>query len=271
MVKRGFVSINEGQVHVRTGGDDHSNPPLVLLHASPSSSKSLEPLIRSLTPDHSVIAPDTLGNGDSPDPATNDPDVEYYADAMDRMADALNLETINLYGTHTGAHIAIEWAIRNPDRVDRLILDGLAHFPDDQRQEFKDHYAPPQSPDASGSQFHWAWQFIRDQMIFYPYYKKDAEHLRSGGTFDPVILHGLVMDVLNSLETYHLPYQAVFRHNLTARLPLVTVPTLCLGREDDHLDDGMALALQSLMNVTHMTLGAELSQAAAIISFIEQS
>lgn len=268
MIERGFVSIAEGQVHYRTAGKRVDDSALVLLHASPSSSQSLEPLITELAKTHFVIAPDTLGNGDSPAPNVDAPDVAYYADAMDRVSQALGLSSVNVYGTHTGAHIAIEWAIRNPKRVEKLIIEGLAHFTDELRQEFLEHYAPPQSPDESGAQFHWAWQFIRDQMIFFPYYKKDAEHLRTGGTFNAAVLHGLVLDVLNSLETYHLPYQAVFQHDLNARLPLVKVPALCLGNEQTHLDAGMLLALDTITNVTKMTTSEQLSQSDAIAMFI---
>ena len=268
MIIRDFVAINEGQVHLRAAGVGNTDVPLVLLHASPSSSKSLEVLIRSLGQTHHVVAPDTLGNGESPAPARTDPDVAYYADAMDRMADALSIDKINLYGTHTGAHIAVEWAIQNPTRVNKLILEGLAYFPSDLRQEFLELYAPPKLPDELGSQFHWAWQFIRDQMIFFPYYRKDADHLRSGGTFDPNTLHELVMDVLNSLDTYHLPYQAVFSHDLATRLPLVTAHTLCLVSEEMHLDAGMALALESLKNADQISINGGLSRSEAIAKFI---
>jgi pimeloyl-ACP methyl ester carboxylesterase len=268
LIERAFVTIAEGQVHYRTAGRRDGRPAVFLLHASPSSSQSLEPLIAALGDRFFVVAPDTLGNGQSPAPAVAAPDVPYYADALDRVAEALGVQSLSVYGTHTGAHIAIEWAIRNPGRVQRLILEGLAHFDDALRREFQARYAPPRSPDASGSQFPWAWQFIRDQMIFFPYYKQDAAHLRTGGTFDPVVLHNLVMDVLNSLETYHLAYQAVFQHDLESRLPLIAVLTLCLGNPDEHLDEGMSLALEKIPEVRRRDVGPDATRSQEIGTFL---
>ena len=228
-VDRGFTRIADGQVHYMMAGTRTSRPPLICLHASPASSKSLLPLIREFSRSHFVIAPDTLGNGQSDAPESIQPDLAYYAGAMDRFCEALGLETIDVYGQHTGAHIAAEWAILNPTRVRRVALDQLAVLSETEQADFLQHYAPVKMPDETGSQFHWAWNFIRDQMIFFPYYKKDAEHLRAGGTFNPETLHELTLDVLNSLKTYHMAYGAVFRHQLADRLPLLTQPALWIS------------------------------------------
>ena len=42
-VRRSFVDVPHGQVHVRSAGD--GGVPLVMLHASPFSAKVLEPLV----------------------------------------------------------------------------------------------------------------------------------------------------------------------------------------------------------------------------------
>lgn len=270
MIERSFTTIDLGQVHLRSAGAHHGGRPIILLHASPASSKSFTPLLEQLGQTRHVIAPDTLGNGESPPPGIADPDIGYYADAMQQAMRGLGHDRVDVYGTHTGAHIGIEWAIRHPDMVQSLTLEGLAHFSATQRQEFLDHYAPPKSPDATGSQFHWAWQFIRDQMIFFPYYRRDAEHLRTGGSFDADVLHQLVMDVLNCLETYHLPYQAVFQHDLANRLPLVPVSTLCLVSNDGHMDDGIRLAMTAINTIAKKSVTDTPARAAAISAFTDQ-
>ena len=163
-----------------------------------------------------------------------------FADMTARGSEALGLERPVLYGTHTGAHIAIEWALARPSDVRAMVLDGVALFDRATREEFLERYAPPQKPDETGAQFHWAWSFIRDQMLFFPHYKKDAEHLRAGGTLDPAVLHELVLEVLNNLETYHLPYEAVFRHEVRAALSRIRVPTLVLGDAQSALDPATA-------------------------------
>lgn len=263
---RSFVRIAEGQVHYRHAGPADARP-LVMLHASPASSLSLLPLAAEL-PGQRLILPDTPGNGQSCAPALPTPDLAHYADMLDRAMTALGVETLDLYGTHTGAHIAIEWAIAKPDRVRTLILDGVALFTPETRAEFLAHYAPPQTPDASGTQFPWAWNMIRDQMIFWPHFKKDAAHLRKDGEFDPRTLHSLTLDLLNNLETYHQPYEAVFRHEPLVRLPLITTPSLWLQGKDGPLDTDASQAIAAMRRVKVVTVSSFADRAAAIIRLL---
>ncbi|MEL7028538.1 MAG: hypothetical protein AAGL49_04845, partial [Pseudomonadota bacterium] len=44
-VDRAFARVGDARVHYRAAGAASSGPPLVMLHASPSSSRSLLPLI----------------------------------------------------------------------------------------------------------------------------------------------------------------------------------------------------------------------------------
>jgi pimeloyl-ACP methyl ester carboxylesterase len=213
---------------------------MVLMHASPSSSRSLEPLMKALDTSFDLTAFDTPCNGQSCAPSVDAPSMADFADMIARGSETLGLERPVLYGTHTGAHVALEWALARPDETLALVIDGLALFDDATRAEFLARYAPPQKPDETGAQFHWAWNFIRDQMLFFPHYKKDAEHLRAGGTLDPAVLHELVLDVLGNLETYHLPYEAVFRHEAREALTQLSVPTLVLGDSDSALDPATA-------------------------------
>ena len=60
-VERAFARIAEGQVHYRVVRGDDTLPPIVLLHASPSSSRSTAPLAEALAfTGRTIIAPDTL-------------------------------------------------------------------------------------------------------------------------------------------------------------------------------------------------------------------
>ncbi len=82
-------------------------PPLWMMDAAPASSRSLEPLIASLAGGRRICAPDTPGIGDSTPLAAASPEIADYADAMLRTLDALSLETVDVYGFHTGPHIAV--------------------------------------------------------------------------------------------------------------------------------------------------------------------
>jgi pimeloyl-ACP methyl ester carboxylesterase len=268
LIDRGFVRLAEGLMHYRSAGDENSRP-LVMLHASPASSQSLEPLAWVVAARRRVLMPDTPGNGASCPPAAAEPDLPAYADMIDRFCDALGLDEIDVYGTHTGAHIAIEWAIANPRRVRRVILDGVAILSVEDRAEFLERYAPSRAPDAAGTQFAWAWNLVRDQMIFWPHYKQDAAHLRTGGQFEPALLHALTLDLLGALPTYHQPYRAVFRHDPLARLPLVTQRILWLQAGHGPIDSNAERAIAVLQSAIVVPAGDDTARGAAIADFLD--
>ena len=250
-IERGFVTIREGQVHYRrtaaaavaaTASQQEAPPPVWMVHASPASSISLVGLMSALGATRDIIAPDTLGNGDSAPADIDEPDISYYADSSWRVMDALGLEYVDLYGTHTGAHIVAEMAIAQPGRVRRMVLDGVAMFEPAQKSEYLAHYAPAMAPDPTGSQFHWALQFVRDQGWFFPYFRRDAAHNRGLAAPSADALHRTTVEVLKALRTYHLAYRAAFSHDAHARLPLLAVPTLAMADASDPLSVGVPLA-----------------------------
>lgn len=255
-IDRAFVRIEEGPVHYRLKKAEMNAValPLYMVHAGPVSSASLAPLMKTLSGKRSVLAPDTLGFGDSAPPQPDAPDLEYYADSVIRILDALEIDKVDYFGSHTGANIGVEIAISHPDRVRRLILDGIAVFDKQFRKELLENYAPERTPDEYGSQFQWAWQFIRDQSLFFPYYKRDAEHRLDNGVMPPEMLHDFTLDVLKALRTYHLGYRAVFRHDITARLPLVEQPVLLIEHETHPMTEFANDAVGRLKNANKYTV-----------------
>jgi pimeloyl-ACP methyl ester carboxylesterase len=233
-IKRRFVDIADGlQVHYReigTGGT-----PLVMLHPSPASAKGLEPLMRALSARRRVIAPDTLGNGDSSPPREAAPTLDVFVRGHQQAIDALGLESFDLYGSHTGAAIAAELAIALPGRVRRLILDGVSLYTPAQRADMLEHHAPPVKIDHEGSQLQWVWHFVRDGFLFWPWYKRGAAHTRNVGLPSADALHDKVVEVLKAARSYHLSYRAAIASDKEARLPLVKVPTLLACARTDML------------------------------------
>jgi len=235
-VRRGFVEIAEGQVHYREAGWQHTaKPPLVMFHASPASALTLEPLLRVLGRSRRVIAADTLGNGDSAAPASDRVDLAYFAGAHMRALDALGIAACDLYGTHTGANIAIEVAIARPAQVGAMILDGVSLYGDDEQADLVANYVPQVSIDAQGSQFNRLWHFVRDAYLFWPWYRQDAAHRRKGGLPDAQALHDKAVEVFKGARTFHLAYRASLAYRKKERLPLVRVPTLIACARGDML------------------------------------
>jgi pimeloyl-ACP methyl ester carboxylesterase len=246
--ERAFVTIREGQVHLRrsvpapgAAAATRGAMPrtLWMLHASPASSITLEPLIRHLGDSRQVIAPDTLGNGDSAPAAPDVPDIEYYAGSSLRVMDALGIETADLYGSHTGAHIAVEMALAQPERFGRIVLDGIGLFPPPLKQRLLAQYAPAVTPDFFGSQVHWAWHFVRDQAWYFPYFARDPHYLRAVEPPSAEALHRTTVEVLKAIGTYHHAYRAAFAHPDRDRLPLLTHETLAMADDTDPLKVGV--------------------------------
>ena len=280
-ILRGFVSIDEGQAHYRRrtitpsaeAASGASPLPLWMIHASPSSSLELTGLMRALS-SRDCIAPDTLGNGDSAPAKPAVPDMPYYADASFRVMDALGIEQVDLYGSHTGAHIAVEMAIAQPARVRRVILDGIGMFSAETKAEYLARYAPAITPDEFGSQFLWALQFVRDQGWFFPYFKRDTAHLRNVDPAPAESLHATVVEVLEAIKTYH---RAAFAHPDRERLPKVTAPTLVMADDVDPLRVGVSEAAallphaQSAIIENSMAADGLARKAKRIMEFLDRN
>lgn len=232
MIRRGFVDFDLGQIHYRHAGAPEA-PPLLMLHASPGSSRQLEPLITQMAGQFRVIAPDTMGNGDSMPPPGDRPEIADYASAVMATADKLGLERFRLYGTHTGARIACEIALTRPDRVDRLILDGFGVYAPDDVDEILERYAPEMAPDQQGAFVLQAWQFCRDQFIWFPWFRKEAERRVPHDLPDAEFLYVRYVEILKALKTYHQSYRAAFRYSMAENVPALTRPTLITFAEND--------------------------------------
>ena len=257
---RAFLRQAHGLMHYRvlkveaiaTEAFDSNDPPprpLWMMHASPSSSRSVEPLALALhqnTPGRAIFAPDTPGFGDSAALPVTQPTLIDYGDTFFEMWDQLGIERCDLYGFHTGAHIAIEMAIARPERIGKIIIDGLLWLDEHEKAQYLEHYAPVLTPDAQGTQIFRALQFIRDQAWFFPHFQRDAAHNLGGGAMPPAVLHTLTLELLQAIETYHLGYQAVFRHDLAARLPLVRQPVLLTADTSDPTRESLTRAASAV-------------------------
>jgi len=236
-LSRAFAETATGRIHYRYHRPDSPRGTLLMLHASPTSSWSMRALGGAIAGEYYVICPDTPGNGDSDPLEVEQPRIKDFAAAMLALLDELDIARASAYGSHTGAHTAIELGIAAPDRIARIVLDGIALFEGEERQDMLRNYAPEVRPDLEGRHLLWAFQFMRDQNIFFPWFKRDAEHLRGMGIVAPELLHTATVEVLKALTTYHKAYRAAFSHRVRERMPLVTQEALALCDEQDPLHD----------------------------------
>lgn len=250
-IRRGFAEIAHGQMHYRTSG---SGTPILAIHASPGSSKQMLGLIAALSPAGQVFSPDTPGNGDTPALPIETPAITDLASAYLQFLDALQLDRVNLYGSHTGAAIAAELAILAPDRIAAVVLDGVQVLTPEALADIMSHYAFPFTPDLDGAYLSRAFLFCRDQYVFYPWYDRTVAGRRSGGLPTPAVLHDWVVEVLKACETYHLNYRAAFQWQALDRLPLLSRPVLAMAPGNDPLVDDTERAAAALPHPLYQAL-----------------
>ena len=229
-IKRSFADTSVGQVHYRTArpqGASRSRP-LVMFHGSPSSSHSLARPIVNLATSRPVIAFDTMGQGDSCPPPSLDVSFEdyarYYAEALTSLGP--ELERVDLFGTHTGARIVAEFAIAFPERVGKVILDGMRRGPSDFWHEYAASLDLSGYIDEDGTQFQKAWSKLRDSFFFFPPYRRIAAHYRGNPLPNAQDLHVYALEVFKGISWSHVPYRLAVLYPSEERLPKITRPTL---------------------------------------------
>ena len=232
-IKRHYINVQGRWVHFRSGG---TGPVVLLLHQSPQSSAAMLPLAEKLVSRYCVIAPDSPGFGLS-DPLTmTTQTIEDMAHALDEFTTAIQLPPATVIGVHTGAEIALEFGLRFPEKTDFLILDGLALFNEEESADILEHYLPPFIPDWDGSHLTWLWARLREQMIFFPWYRKNREARMYYDMPDAEYLHGWFMDFMYAGDHYRGGYGAAFRYRNSAAIRDIAPPTAALYRTGDVLE-----------------------------------
>jgi len=97
--------------------------PIVCVHGFGISSSYFVPAAELLAAEFDVYAPDLPGHGCSQTPA-RPLDIPSMADALIRWMDVVGLQRASMVANSMGCQIAVDAAVRHPDRVARLVLIG---------------------------------------------------------------------------------------------------------------------------------------------------
>ncbi len=226
------------QVHYRKSG---SGPTVVLLHQSPVSSAEYEHLLNQwgdvgLT----FIAPDTPSFGLSDSLPGEAPLIEPYAEALAQFLDAIGVDRCGIYGTHTGAMIAAEFARAYPERTDVCCLNGYVVATPEEVSDTMANYFVPLVPRDDGSHMVWSWVRMRDQMIFYPWYRKAAANRMTFDVPPADFLQPFMMDFFRCANDGLRAYKAAFTYDAIKGLRGMTSPCHVMAFKQDvlyaHLD-----------------------------------
>ena len=223
-ISRVFVDTTQGQLHMRRSGS--GGLPLLMIHQSPGSAESLETMISCLASDRPVLAPDTLGNGHSDKPPVDRADIGYYSEVLSAALDQLGIDRVDIWGSHTGALIAMEFAVRFPERVRALGMDGITLFDTAFVEEALANYFPPLEPDMHGLHLLRAWLIRLDMYLYWPWYNHTAAGSNIRPLPDVAALKQWADDLLASGRSWRVAYRAAFEYPTRERLPLLARPTL---------------------------------------------
>ena len=217
---------------------------MVMLHPSPMSSAFLEPVMTHLEDLVSMVAADTPGYGQSDPLPVGGDGLSPYLDWLELFLDAMGLERTGLYGSATGAQIAIEFAKRRPERCKWLVLENAVHFTDEERAEIMANYFPDITPRADGSHLATAWAMSDGLFRQFPWFSQRPEDRVKGPGPPPGFVHATVLAYLTAGPDYDRAYRAAFNNEKAERLAEVPVPTAVmrwggslLKKQADRFDD----------------------------------
>jgi pimeloyl-ACP methyl ester carboxylesterase len=114
------VSIHGHEVAFRRAGQ---GPAVLLIHGIAGSARTWDEVLPLLARDHTVIAPDLVGHGDSAKPA-GDYSLGAHASALRDLLSVLDLERVTVVGQSFGGGVAMQFSYQFPESCDRLVLVG---------------------------------------------------------------------------------------------------------------------------------------------------
>lgn len=123
-----FIKINGLKYHYV---DQGAGETIVMVHGNPTWSFYFRHMIDGLSPSCRVLVPDHMGCGLSDKPGMDEYDftlqsrVSDFSFFMDRVAPG---QKVTLMVHDWGGMIGLAWAVKNPDRIKRLIITNTAGF-----------------------------------------------------------------------------------------------------------------------------------------------
>ena len=108
--------------------DEGQGNPLVMVHGNPTWSFYYRNLIIELKKSYRCVVPDHMGMGKSDKPQNYPYTLSQHIDNLESLVDKLGLKNITLVLHDWGGAIGMGFAVRQPQKVKRLVLFNTAAF-----------------------------------------------------------------------------------------------------------------------------------------------
>lgn len=112
------VQVHGHDVGYRMAGE---GPAMLLIHGMAGSSTAWKEVMSDFAEDHTVIAPDLLGHGESAKPM-GDYSLGAFASGLRDLLGTLGIDRADVVGQSLGGGIAMQLAYQHPELVTRLVL-----------------------------------------------------------------------------------------------------------------------------------------------------
>ena len=238
----GYVNVAGLRLHHTHGGA--GTPPVLFIHGLGSSGYiewrfNLAVAARR----HRVFAPDLPGFGRSEKPAARY-GIPFFARTLERYMESRNLESAAVVGTSLGGRIALEVALRYPERVERLVLVNALGLGRPQVQLYYGLVMLPRVGEAFMRVAREALHRAPPRMIR----RVAGRYIGMSADLDRTMDDSYLADLreMYSAEGYPSAYLSTVRslvtpralagsHDLSARLHKIAAPVLLIWGADDPL------------------------------------
>jgi haloalkane dehalogenase len=125
-----YAELAAGRMHYLDEGPRDA-PVLLMLHGNPTWSFFYRHLVKELSRDHRVIAPDHIGCGLSDKPQDYDYTLAHHIENLEALLCALELRSLTLVVHDWGGAIGMGLAVRRPELIQRFVVFNTGAFPAD--------------------------------------------------------------------------------------------------------------------------------------------
>ena len=145
------------------------------------------------------------------------PSVIVYCYWFCEAIDNLGISSFHIYAHHTGTHIATEIAVYWKNRVQSLMLNGVAYLTEKERLEFAKKILPATRPDEDGRYLMETWKIIKS---LFPSFDRDLVHLEFIGA-------------LRAMDGRDQAFRAIWDQEFTKVLRQVECPVFAMSAAND--------------------------------------
>lgn len=262
-----YVNIEGGQLRIERN-DEGGGIPMLVQHDAAGSSDILRPLATGFIGKQAVIAVNLPGHGESDNILSNQDavTVEMYTDVLVAALDALNIKEIDFLGTWGGGLIGLQLALQQPSRVRNLIMADALYFDETLQRELREHYTPDIQPVWYGGHLLEAWYLMRDQGLFWPWYRRTREGIIGGEPHvDPQMVNARVLELFRSEGMWRKAYQAHFSYPVKERLRQLSRPILFAAPDWDPHYAHSRQAAHELPQASFVELPADMRNWAKVL------